>query len=188
MKNKTSASSLDLLHSVLSVPPLNCIALQILHFGIKCNLYVNKNLYLTRNDPKTNTYIGVCVCVCARYGLSHVSYLIDVLVSFDEVNREFPQWGAGRVSETRGDPPLEYGHIRQHLQRTATLHTHVSTFSLIVFQQGWDNNTISICQDTITSDFKYSHYLKTEKQCISSNSYLTVHLCTNKVCAKLKKN
>lgn len=50
--------------------------------------------------------------------LSPVSYLIDVLVSFDEVNREFPQWSTGRVSETRGDPPLEYGHIRQHLQRT----------------------------------------------------------------------
>ena len=47
-----------------------------------------------------------------------VSYLIDVLVSFDEVNREFPQWCAGRVSETGGDPPLEYGHIRQHLHST----------------------------------------------------------------------
>jgi len=61
--------------------------------------------------------VCVCVCVCVC-----VSYLIDVLVSFDEVNREFPQWGAGRVSETGGDPPLEYGHIRQHLQGAATRH------------------------------------------------------------------
>lgn len=50
-----------------------------------------------------------------------MSYLIDVLVSFDEVNREFPQWSASRVSETGGDPPLEYGHIRQHLKKKNTL-------------------------------------------------------------------
>lgn len=43
------------------------------------------------------------------------AHLIDVLVSFDEVDREFPQWSIDRVSEARGDPPLEYGHIRQHL-------------------------------------------------------------------------
>lgn len=55
-----------------------------------------------------------------------VSYLIDVLISFDEVNREFSQWSAGRVSETRGNSPLEYGHIRQHLQRTTTFHKLVS--------------------------------------------------------------
>lgn len=65
----------------------------------------------------TNPYI------CLHLHVFHVSYLIDVLVSFDEVNREFPQWRAGRVSETRGDPPLEYGHIRQHLQRETTQST-----------------------------------------------------------------
>lgn len=62
------------------------------------------------------------VCVCNVT----VSYLIDVLISFDEVNREFSQWSAGRVSETRGNSPLEYGHIRQHLQRTTTFHKLVS--------------------------------------------------------------
>lgn len=62
----------------------------------------------TNNWPSECECESVCVCAC---------YLIDVLVGFDEVNREFPQWGTGRVSETRGDPPLEYGHIRQHLQR-----------------------------------------------------------------------
>lgn len=51
------------------------------------------------------------------------THLIDVLVCFDEVNRELPQWSTGRVSETWGDPPLEYVCIRNNLQNTTTWHT-----------------------------------------------------------------
>lgn len=51
------------------------------------------------------------------------AHLIDVLVSFDKVDREFSQWSIDRVSEARGDPPLEYGHIRQHLRKNKTTTT-----------------------------------------------------------------
>lgn len=57
------------------------------------------------------------------------AHLIDVLVSFDEVDREFPQWSIDRVSEARGDPPLEYGHIRQHLGKKKGTTTAMSASS-----------------------------------------------------------
>lgn len=58
---------------------------------------------------KGNVDFGVCVSV---------RYLIDVLVSLDEIDGEFSERCARWVSETRGDPPLQNGHIRQHLHRT----------------------------------------------------------------------
>lgn len=76
-----------------------------------------------------------------EYSLSCVPYLIDVLVSFDEVNREFPQWSTGRVSETRGDPPLEYGHIRQHLHRID--HTHIRDMKIQKLDKPSNTTTLS---------------------------------------------
>lgn len=107
----------------------------------------------------------MCVCV-----LQHAAYLIDVLVSFDEVNREFPQWGAGRVSETRGDPPLEYGHIRQHLQRATTRHTHVSS------TQG-SRKPFGDLPDVTNS------LVNDRKHCASSHP--AVPISTTRLCAKI---
>lgn len=64
--------------------------------------------------------VRMSVGVCGVVACPDESYLIDVLVCFDEVNRELPQWSTGRVSETWGDPPLEYVCIRNNLQKTAT--------------------------------------------------------------------
>lgn len=39
------------------------------------------------------------------------TYLIDMLVCFDEVHRELAQWGCSRVPKCKWDPSLQNGQV-----------------------------------------------------------------------------
>lgn len=83
------------------------------------------------------------------------TYLIDMLVCFDEVHRELAQWGCSRVPKCKWDPSLQNGQVWHDL-----------------WKRNNENTTIRYSVDIIPIELGEKRF--TKKRVCSSDVKMTV--------------